>query len=496
MKKYFLFTFITLIVLNLQIIAQEHKTIHQIEYEIHKNDSNRTLTKKNNIKIIPLKVNKAKSLSKAVFGYYPDWEYLRKSYVNFKYNLLTHIAAFDFKVSNTGSIGVPSGWPWTEVINEAHENGVKMVMVIVNFDKNEIHNIITNSTARWVFMNGVKGKIKQYNLDGVNIDFEGLLNEDRGSRINNFMQELSDTVHNISADLEVSFAAPAVNWGGWDLEGLANSCDYLFIMGYDFFGSWSTKTGPTAPLIGGYYNVTTTLIREYKNVTERIPEKLILGVPYYGPHWTTNGAEEGAAVLEYQNAVRYRDAKSDFDTYGTIWSDQYQNSWYKYLSGFTQHQVWVDNDSSLSLKYDLAISKNLKGVGMWALGYDGSYTELWDLLEDKLVSVKHKDILPTRYLLSQNFPNPFNPTTTIRYNIPTSPQPSPSQGEGANVGFVYVRLKVYDILGKEVATLVNQKQKSGNYQVTFNAENLPSGTYFYQIRTGGFFQTKKMILLK
>jgi spore germination protein YaaH len=481
MKKYFIVITLNLFVFISFAVAQEHKTIHQIEYEKHLNVSSLNLAKGNNGSIIPLKPNKTKSLTKAVFGYYPDWEYLRNSYNNFKYNLLTHIAAFDFTVTNTGSIGVPAGWPWTEVINNAHTNGVKMIMVVVNFNKDDIHKLITNSTSRWVFMNGVKAKIKQYNLDGVNIDFEGLLREDRGSRINSFMQELSDTVHNISSDLEVSFAAPAVNWGGWDLEGLANSCDYLFIMGYDFFGSWSTKTGPTAPLVGGYYNVTTTITREYKNITNNTPEKLILGVPYFGPHWTTSGDEEGATVLEYQNAVRFRDAQSEFETYGTLWSSNYQNSWYRYLSGFTQHQVWVDNDSSLSLKYDLAISKNLKGVGMWALGYDGNRTEFWDLLEDKLVAVKKENTLYEDFSLSQNFPNPFNPTTIIKFNINAK---------------TFIRLSVFDILGKEISTLVNEEKQPGTYEITFDASNLPSGTYYYQLRTDNYLQTKKMILLK
>jgi len=470
------------------LYAQHHKSIHQLEYEQHVNDSVVVLSKHSAESIIPLKRKVTNFLSKSVFGYLPDWEYQKGSQKYLKYNLLTHIAAFDFKASANGSVGLPAGWPWTDVINKAHSNGVKIIMVIVNFDKNEIHKIITNSTSRWIFMNTVKAKIKQYKLDGVNIDFEGLDINDRGSRINNFMQELSDTVHNIKNNLEVSYAAPAVNWGGWNLEGLANSCDYLFIMGYDFFGSWSKVTGPSAPLTGGAYNVTNTINVQYGKIVKRTPEKLILGVPYYGPHWTTSGAEEGATVLKYQNAVRFREAKNDFETYGVLWSVKYNTSWYEYLSGFTQHQVWVDNDSSLSLKYDLAISKNLKGIGMWALGYDGARNELWDLLEDKLVSVKSKTEKPDKFLLLQNYPNPFNPTTTIKYSIPSV--------KTLYATSQHVILKIYDLLGREVATLINEEKQPGNYSVFFNALNLPSGTYFYQLRYGKYLQTKKMILIK
>ncbi len=83
--------------------------------------------------------------------------------------------------------------------------------------------------------------------------------------------------------------------------------------------------------------------------------------------------------------------------------------------------------------------------------------------------------------LDQNYPNPFNPSTTISYSIPK---------EG------YVTLKIYDILGNEVSTLVSDRQTAGNYKIEFNGENLSSGIYFYTLRHGRFSSTKKMILMK
>jgi hypothetical protein len=85
------------------------------------------------------------------------------------------------------------------------------------------------------------------------------------------------------------------------------------------------------------------------------------------------------------------------------------------------------------------------------------------------------------YSLSDAYPNPFNPTTTIKYEI----------GE-----FGFVSLKVYDILGSEVAALVNDVQTAGIYEVNFDASGLPSGTYFYKIKTVNFVETKKIILMK
>lgn len=87
----------------------------------------------------------------------------------------------------------------------------------------------------------------------------------------------------------------------------------------------------------------------------------------------------------------------------------------------------------------------------------------------------------SEYTLSQNYPNPFNPSTSIAYSVPSNE---------------FVSLKVYDILGKEVAVLVNEEKSAGNYEVNFNAENLSSGIYFYVITSSNFSKTNKMILLK
>ena len=90
--------------------------------------------------------------------------------------------------------------------------------------------------------------------------------------------------------------------------------------------------------------------------------------------------------------------------------------------------------------------------------------------------------IPAEYSLSQNYPNPFNPSTKIQYALPV---------EGS------VTLKVFNILGQEVMTLINNKlEPAGRHEVTFNASNLPSGIYLYHIQADGFVQVKKMILLK
>ncbi|MBK8981786.1 MAG: T9SS type A sorting domain-containing protein [Ignavibacteria bacterium] len=89
--------------------------------------------------------------------------------------------------------------------------------------------------------------------------------------------------------------------------------------------------------------------------------------------------------------------------------------------------------------------------------------------------------IPNGYLLEQNYPNPFNPSTVIKFSLPKSS---------------FVTLKVFDQLGKEISTLVNEKKSAGLYQYVFNAVNIPSGAYFYTLQSNGYIETKRMILLK
>ncbi len=113
---------------------------------------------------------------------------------------------------------------------------------------------------------------------------------------------------------------------------------------------------------------------------------------------------------------------------------------------------------------------------------------------DEPVFVKDKNVQPDEFVLYQNYPNPFNPVTKIKFTIPTPTVSSPLVNGKAMEEFVTV--KVYDILGSEVETLLTKELSAGNYEVQFNGDKVPGGIYFYQLNAGSFNQTKKMVLLK
>lgn len=102
-------------------------------------------------------------------------------------------------------------------------------------------------------------------------------------------------------------------------------------------------------------------------------------------------------------------------------------------------------------------------------------------LTQPYTGISNNKLVPDKYYLSQNYPNPFNPTTKIKYGLPKS-------------GFV--TLKIYDLIGREIKTLVNEQLQAGEYLSDFNASEFPSGTYFYRLQTGNYTETKKMLLIK
>jgi hypothetical protein len=129
------------------------------------------------------------------------------------------------------------------------------------------------------------------------------------------------------------------------------------------------------------------------------------------------------------------------------------------------------------------------GGTAWGVAVSGSYVYVADgedglyiIQNDLLVGMNEESsFLLGSFSLAQNYPNPFNPTAKIKYKIPE---------------LSIVTLKVYDVLGNEIETLVNEEKPTGTYQITWFAEHLPSGIYFYRLQAGSYTLTKKMVLMK
>ncbi len=170
---------------------------------------------------------------------------------------------------------------------------------------------------------------------------------------------------------------------------------------------------------------------------------------------------------------------TELSNYGFEIEKNANNNWQKigFIKGAgnsTSNKIYSFEDKNLN---NLSVIKyRLKQVDL-----DGTYKY------SKTIEVSINN-LPTEFKLAQNYPNPFNPITIIKYSIPAPPNLPKREA--------LVQLKVYDIIGNEVATLVNETKVPGNYEINFNGSNLASGVYFYKLVSNDFVSVKKMLLLK
>lgn len=186
----------------------------------------------------------------------------------------------------------------------------------------------------------------------------------------------------------------------YDISAIGNTADGVFMMAYDFAVTGSDLAVPTAPLYGKkegrYAYDVSTAVNDFLRLMPA--NKLILGVPYYGynyltysptvksqtrPSWTWRGSPHAQTYTLAQNEIA--PDMEDIDGYKTGWDDFGKVSYkaYHVVSTDTWRMIFLDDSKSLGIKYDFAKSKNLAGVGMWALGFDSGRSELWNVLRDK-----------------------------------------------------------------------------------------------------------------
>lgn len=158
-----------------------------------------------------------------------------------------------------------------------------------------------------------------------------------------------------------------------------------------------------------------------------------------------------------------------------------------YLFAGTENGIFLTTNNGLNWIQKNQGFDTVRSVGELFIAnnyiFAGTFEQsIWRRPLSEIIGIqKISSEVPTKYSLLQNYPNPFNPSTIIRYEIPKS---------------CFVKLVIYDILGKEVEILVNEKQNEGTYEVTFYVSKYQSGVYFYKLETENYSETKKMLLIK
>ncbi len=402
----------------LQLIS--HISIHQVEYERHLKEASWAPIMTMRTPYTPLKIRE-KGLKKLYYGYLPYWvDTLEYQY--FDMELLSRIAYFSIGITpGTGDLGsIPNAERFYKIRDYAHPRGVEVDMTFTIFGTSNVSTFLNSPSARSNAINAIKNFITNYGVDGVNIDFEFVTSSVRDS-FSKFINDLAYELWNHpEGRKELYIAMPAVpEWyPGYDYAYLSSHSDGLFVMAYDFHYGGADTAGPVSPTVPSYfwgtYSVAKT-IGSYK-VYGADPQKIIIGVPYYGYDWPTESGNIGSSTTGYGSAVIYRYAYANALYYGRRWDSYSLTPWYAYSSSGVWHQCWYDDSVSLDLKFSMVNDSGLLGAGCWALGYDGAYSHIWSVIRKNFWIEPPKEhwvaLVNTDYLNAREGPGMDYPVIT------------------------------------------------------------------------------------
>jgi len=347
-------------------------------------------------------------LRKEVFGFLPYWMLTDSALASMNYQLLSTIAYFSVNAQMTGDLAKgtssnpTSGWAgWnssamTGVINRAHDQGVRVVLTVTmmawdSASAGRQANLLGSATARSRLVSQIVSAVRTRGADGVNLDFEPLATGLRDEYVS-FVKQLKRGLVNAGVGnyLTVSVMASAATWAtGYDVAGLtsAGAADALFVMGYDYHWSGSSRAGGVAPIQSPYTIDVAGTMADFLGQTSG--SKLIWGVPYYGRTWPTETKNLNSPTIGGgSKSYFYTGHLAQAAQYGRRWDYVGKVPWYRHWDGAAGHWVqgYYDDVTSLGIKYDLVNSRGLKGTGMWTLLMDQGHDELWRLLARKFVN--------------------------------------------------------------------------------------------------------------
>ncbi|HOA18674.1 MAG TPA: glycosyl hydrolase family 18 protein [bacterium] len=353
-----------------------------------------------------------------VYGYLPYWSLDSAKYL--QYDKLTDIAYFGLYINSDGTfkekvlddegyeILEPGYKNWKEnktvdeIISNAKKNGVRVALTVIAHD-DEDNDTFLNCRECWsVLMENVKKELKNKGLSDVNLNFEyaEYTDDEMALKFTEFVKYVNDELDKSFSDsfLVVSaFADSAVKPRiSSSLLELGRNSDGIFIMAYDFHRPTSDQAGPVAPIDGTYANSDYDINTMLKDFLSKIsPNKLIMGIPYYGYNWVVENEDRYAKRIEgneergYSESLVYDKILRDLEELNIkpLWDENAQVPFYSYTSPSTGsiRQVYYENENSLRIKYQITKNNNLAGIGIWALGYDGDRSELWNLIYDEFI---------------------------------------------------------------------------------------------------------------
>jgi spore germination protein YaaH len=347
-------------------------------------------------------------LRREVYGFLPYWESVAAPTLN--YDILSTVSYFGVGVDGSGNLlkhdsdgSTSTGWAgWTSswmtnVINNAHAHGTRVALTIEEFawttsELNEQVALLSSAANRLNAAQQIAAAVSQRGADGVSLDFEPIAST-QGGNYNAFVKTLRAELDKIHPGYELTFCATG-STGYYDIATLTGdgAADAVFIMGYDFRTGSSSYAGSIDPLTSPkpVYDLT-QVVKAY--MARTADSKIILGLPYYGIAWSTATNDPNATVIKSSCAptsVFFAGAASLAATNGRHYDSIEQSAWTAYQLNCGGVQTWrelyYDDDQSLAAKYDMINYWNLRGAGIWALGYDAGHPEMANLVAAKFLT--------------------------------------------------------------------------------------------------------------
>ena len=362
-------------------------SVHKFFNDLYKNYSSENLNYDDPEKIVLNYQNKfnKEPLRYKVFGYFPYWFLSRWNTIS--YDLLYLIAFHSAEIDSLGNIVNDHGWLTnsnvTNFINAAKAKGVKVGLSATLFSGSAITSLLTNNQSRINFISNIIQLVKARNANGVDINFEGIQSGQRDN-LTSFMRQLRDSLKANDSSYILTCAPTDFDFrqGDWDLAQVTQICDLTFLQCYGYAYSTGNQAGPVGRLQGWSSTNATSFINSALS-SGAIPSKTIYGMPHYGYDWPTNSPNKKASTLGAGTVIYYPDAKQNVIEYSRLWDSESLNAWYRYQTvDGVWHQAWYEDPESAFHKYQFIKSKNLAGVGIWALGMDNTNKDIWNVLEE------------------------------------------------------------------------------------------------------------------
>ena len=391
-------------IVSISIIGQ-HTSIHHEQSEFYNQYQHYSEQDFNQVTGITNSINAKKpsscNLEYEVYGWHPFW--VGTAYNNYDFNLLSTFSYFSYELNpSTGNYNSIHSWKTTNSITMAQAAGARVELCVTNFGSSNNNTFLTNMTARQTLIDSLISLLAYRNADGVNIDFEGVSGSNRND-LTSFMMDLSNQLKAARPGSTVSMATYSVDWNNvFDFVALSNYVDQFIIMGYGYYYSGSSVAGPTDPLYSGTLWSSYNLVRSIDyHLKAGVPSsKLLIGLPYYGYEWeTVSNTVTSNTTGNFSSSRTYSYVKNNAS--GNYTNRQYdqqsETPYYIYNTGTNWRQAFVCDEESLGERYDVVKQLDIAGIGIWALGYDDGYTQLWDLIEEKFTDCSTIECSDTIY---------------------------------------------------------------------------------------------------